>query len=329
MFQGLIKKLRGARDEDGVRAGVAAFGKHPAWDDHVPDMGLQSERLVRVKQQLYLQGIGGNVDAGAWDEQAGQPPRPEFGHVFLWSGGTAGVLGRLWSSRDRKNRTRYPMIVCAEWSGCPVGVAAPVLARLLERLEARCRATDSADVVAATIEAAGAEAQDAVTRAADGGALVEPGDVAGASELGPDRVGLLRLLYQFERDVPDGLLPASASGSPSRIARLASARTHARVPRAAPDAQGAVLAWDALLSRLFLRGMERWVICPLREPWVDLLLGPADDPRGFACLRAGLGSVPLATDVPYQLDADFQVRARDLLARVSADPRADTAASQA
>ena len=35
---------------------IAGFGKHPAWDDHIDDIGLASETLVLTKQLLYSGG---------------------------------------------------------------------------------------------------------------------------------------------------------------------------------------------------------------------------------------------------------------------------------
>src|SRR5262249_6263883 len=61
--------LRGRRGGSAPRRGevhVAAFGKHPGWDDHV-ELGLDTTRLAEVRQWLYVEGIAGNVDSGAWD----------------------------------------------------------------------------------------------------------------------------------------------------------------------------------------------------------------------------------------------------------------------
>ena len=41
---------------------------HPGWNDNVDDMGFETDRLVAVKRQLYIQGMSANIDAGAWDK---------------------------------------------------------------------------------------------------------------------------------------------------------------------------------------------------------------------------------------------------------------------
>ena len=53
---------------------LSAFGKHPGWNDHIDDLGLDTDALVTAKRLLYVQGISQNIDAGAWD--ALEPPAP-------------------------------------------------------------------------------------------------------------------------------------------------------------------------------------------------------------------------------------------------------------
>ena len=47
---------------------LAAFGKHPGWDDHIPGIGLETEQLARLKQSFYVAGIGRQIDSGAWEK---------------------------------------------------------------------------------------------------------------------------------------------------------------------------------------------------------------------------------------------------------------------
>ncbi len=56
---------------------LAAFGKHPGWDDHIEptpsgitpaDLGLETESLNLAKTVLYINGIGGQIDSGAWEK---------------------------------------------------------------------------------------------------------------------------------------------------------------------------------------------------------------------------------------------------------------------
>ena len=49
----------------GRYAGLAAFGKHPGWDDHIPAIGVATETLAWVEKTLYNKGIRGQIDSGA------------------------------------------------------------------------------------------------------------------------------------------------------------------------------------------------------------------------------------------------------------------------
>jgi hypothetical protein len=68
----------------GRYAGLAAFGKHPGWDDHVEDLGLETESLIIAKTLFYVNGIGGQIDSGAWERLEPAQQLPAFKHVFLW-----------------------------------------------------------------------------------------------------------------------------------------------------------------------------------------------------------------------------------------------------
>ena len=86
------------------KVSVAAFGKHPGWDDHIDDIGLDTDILVAVKRILYIQGIGRNIDAGSWDKLEENQLVEKFGHAFVWCMNGDVVVGRLWSSKDGKGR---------------------------------------------------------------------------------------------------------------------------------------------------------------------------------------------------------------------------------
>ena len=63
---------------------LGAFGKHPGWDDHIDDLGLETDRLVEVRRRLYAEGISSNVDSGAWDKLEDGARLPVFEHLILW-----------------------------------------------------------------------------------------------------------------------------------------------------------------------------------------------------------------------------------------------------
>ncbi|MHC5001563.1 MAG: hypothetical protein ACYTJ0_00420 [Planctomycetota bacterium] len=314
----MMRKLRGGGGDPSIQ--LAAFGKHPGWDDHIPDLGLQSDALAYVKRTLYTEGIAGNIDSGAWDEKdAG--PLLAFHHSFIYVRRERWVLGRLWASRDGKGRSQYPMVVCAEVAG-PPACAATILRRL-EELESQCTSTDSAAEVTRLV----VEARDALNELVGHGSgssdhpLIPANPwaiLAARAEMGPDQQGLLRLLYQIERDLSDFRAfddrPARSTTG-SRIVTKPNLGHHLRVPPCADTALETLLLWTALVRDEFGVGTDRWVIHPVEDGAVDLVIGPAAASL-FYCLRVPPTHVPFTTDIPYQLDTEFTERARRRLAQV-------------
>ena len=92
------------KDVSSERVFVAAFGKHPGWDDHIDDIGLETDIIIAVKRILYVQGVGGNIDSGSWDKLQENQPIEEFKHTLVWCIDGNLIVGRLWSSRDGKAR---------------------------------------------------------------------------------------------------------------------------------------------------------------------------------------------------------------------------------
>ena len=130
---------------------LGAFGKHPGWDDHIDDIGLETESLLLAKQILYVDGIGGQVNSGEWERLDGARRLAEFKHIFLWKRGDAFLAGRIWSSRDGKNRTQYPLVVCAHCLGIPFSWALTSVYPCLAEIERQCKATQSANEVRAVL----------------------------------------------------------------------------------------------------------------------------------------------------------------------------------
>ena len=118
---------------------VAGFGKHPAWDDHIDDIGLNTETLVLAKQLLYSEGIATQLASGAWDQIEKSGNAIEFDHRFVWGRDQQAIVGAIWASADRKGRTRFPLVVCAQTASHGPR-AIDLLFDPIERLGALCRA---------------------------------------------------------------------------------------------------------------------------------------------------------------------------------------------
>ena len=102
------------RDKLGGRAYLAAFGKHPAWNDHLGLIGAQTESLALLEDVLYRQGIALQVAAGSWRDGNGEARTPNFNHRFVWSGSRQSIVGAFWPSVDGKGRTQFPFICCVQ-----------------------------------------------------------------------------------------------------------------------------------------------------------------------------------------------------------------------
>src|SRR3954468_13704104 len=85
---------------------LAAFGKHPGWDDHIEDLGLETESLNFAKLVLYVNGIRRQNVSGVWEKLDSAQQLPGFQHVFVWQRGGQLLIGRMWSSSDGKGRKR-------------------------------------------------------------------------------------------------------------------------------------------------------------------------------------------------------------------------------
>jgi len=314
----LLDKLFGRAGDEGERVYLAAFGKHPGWDDHIEDIGLESEPLVAVKRWLYVQGVAGNIDSGGWDELDGDHRLDGFRHAFLSQRGGDVIAGRLWSSRDGKGRTQYPMVVCAHCRGLPMLWVWMHIIPALEEIEQGCTATQSAqDVVAILAEhrrrlrelAEWVQWADPVADLA-GGALAK---LADRPEMGPAQQGLFRVLYQLQRELLPRLHDADGTNNSAGLLRVPACRQ-------SPDPPGQI--WLSFLLAQLGPAVGVVEIMPLDQPWVDLIIGEPTRAE-LTCLRAATKVIPLATEVPYTLGETFlqQARRRIEASRAGGDER--------
>src|SRR5262245_6353918 len=117
-FKRLISPGGRAPAEGGpARLTLAMFGKHPGWNDHIPGINMDTETLAHVKQVMYVGGIGGRIDAGAWRSLEAEKRLEGFEHVFLWLRNGHVLLGRMHSSEDGLRRKEYPLVLCLDTEG--------------------------------------------------------------------------------------------------------------------------------------------------------------------------------------------------------------------
>ena len=117
MIRKLSKLMGLGESARGGAVHVAVFGKHPGWADHMDEIGLATEELVELRQMLYKEGIGRNIDLGTWEKLPEEARLERFEHVFVYKAESGNLIaGRIWSSSDGRGRTKYPMLVCVQ---CP------------------------------------------------------------------------------------------------------------------------------------------------------------------------------------------------------------------
>lgn len=302
---------------------LAAFGKHPGWDDHIDDIGLDTTALVTFKRLLYFEGLAANIDAGRWQQMSDSQRLTGFAHAFVQVAGGSVIVGRMWASRDGKNRARYPMIVCAQCEGTGIAWALGSVLPRLAPVETACREAATAAAVFEILAeasrdcgAALAQAGDCLTAAPAG--LDSPAALAGAAaavEPKDGALGFKRWLYKVERDLvvyrPD---PGRKNGPASE--RLPQ---HVRLPAGGEAVERVLFLTLAMTLRVLRPSTPLFVVAPVGQPWVDVLVG---EPRAqqFACLLATPEHTPPITGIPYTLDAAFDEHAEKFLADWRADP---------
>jgi formylglycine-generating enzyme required for sulfatase activity len=316
--------------EDGRRfspsgryAGLAAFGKHPGWDDHVEDLGLETESLIIAKTLFYVNGIGGQIDSGAWERLEPAQQLSAFKHVFLWQRSGQFLIGRLWSSSDGKGRKRYPMVVCLHFIGVTLGWAMKQALPVLAELEEALALTNSAEDVRSLLNRKRAALREALPNAQVQGeyAPVSPdalNDILQNND-GANREGFLRVLYQGKSQ-----LAALAPGKFNPRGQTAGFRAQQiRVPASDANPEQTLLFW----TRFFLTQVDSTVplllTLPLEANWLDVTAGEPES-HEFFCLRASPKAVPLVSEVPYTLDDAFRSGATTFLERFQ---RGDTKAA--
>lgn len=302
----LFKRLfTGLTGSSGTASGVTlgAFGKHPAFDDHLEDPGLASPALVDARRILYADAIRAIIDAGTWERLEPGQRLDGFDHTFLWSLTRADdilLTGRLIPSRDAKGRDKYPLVLCAEIRSPGAPGAVPTAIRRLDALAEECATAQTrADFVAA-VDAARASASTILFLSEERPSAIEI--VEGFRKAGADAEECFaRCLYALQREL-----------SPVANRQTASGTGHVRLPL--PDGMAdapSLCGWLAIIRRWMPDLPGTLLIKPRTQPWIDALV-PIPLPAQLACIRSAASLVPLACDVPYNLDPRIIQQAREL-----------------
>lgn len=295
------------------RVSLAAFGKHPGWDDHIDDLGLDTTRLARVKGTLYTQGISANVDSAGWDHLPEGQRLPRFAHEFVWRWAGETVVGVLWSSQDRSGRSKYPMALCLQGTGLPVSWVCSAGLERLRALRDRCKSLTTAEAVRAAVETARTELLAASRGVPEGDDASERHLIKRLRAAVPED-GLIRILYDMERR----LGPMREGAAKPRTRAIDLSAHHFRLPR---HAGGSVLesarGWMAVAMETIGAGpmLAAGVLAveAAEAGHVDLVVGDPT-PADLFCLRASPAREPFTSDIPFTIDPGFAASARSRLA---------------
>lgn len=284
---------------------LGAFGKHPGWDDHIDDIGLETESLVAAKQILYVQGIGGQI--GPWEKLDGGAQIP-FRHVFVWQRDTQLLVGRMWASADGKKRTRYPMVVCAHCVGIGVDLVLDTLLAWLEELQLRAVETKSAEDVRAMV----AQFRDGLREwlktidqtppehSFDAEAFFTEIDFASEEQR------LIKTVWQFHESAYANGKYKERARAAERIRVLASSLSPAR----------SIQFWRRVIGAHFDPAAPLLLSIPLDQYWMDVIAGePA--PADLFCLRASPRALSFTCDDSPEPPAEFHTEARALFEHVA------------
>lgn len=280
---------------------LAAFGKHPAWNDHMEDINLHTVTFLEAKRYIYLQGISGQIDSGAWDKPSGVAG---YDHWLLWHRPGEMLLGRLLASSDGKGRTRYPFVVLAHIINLPLAAALASCAPLLEEIARQARAAESPEKMRQIIVHARVRLADAAAAAPDLPTPLPPG-------VSPqiDATGWARIYHVLENQLHPYGPGARPQNPPCR---------HLRIPAASSDPVQNLLWWAACWLTQLEPQVPELLISPAHAGWLDLIVGePAS--AHFRCLLSGPAAIPPVTETPYNLSPHIVKAAQELCAGADGD----------
>lgn len=314
MSTNFFKKLINPGGESSVQSGaprlvLAAFGKHPGWNDHIPGLGMETETLANLKQSLYVTGIGGRIDSGAWKALDAEKRLEGFDHIFLSLRDGHVITGRMFSSEDGLHRREYPMVLCVDSEGMSTGFIFPKALSELDRLRDMCKATSSAEQVATECRMAQDRLRellaDPLQQMTSATIPVEArSQFLDHCDLGPDRVGLLRALHEL------GVTgDATRKGTSGKVANGIS--HHLRLPLAADSRNGSLLLWAEFFRCAVSASLPLLLIARAGVDWLDVIIGePVSD--DLFCLQASPKALPLASQIPYELTPELKPRLQEL-----------------
>ena len=279
---------------------VTMFGKHPAWGDHIDNLGDESPVLLFARDLLYGEGLNRQIETGAWEKLPAERRLPAFDHFFVWYLGGRMLNGLLWSSSDSHGRTQYPLVLVAETHRRHELDLVRQIQLALVQARRRCvEATEQAGVTRAV-----AELRTTLLRFSPR----QPAESIGvqlAPTFQPGTEDVPRVLHEVRGSC--GHLSTSrwsAGASPDGASMV-------RVHLATGDSMD-LLSWMALVSTQIHPSASLLGFAERSEGIGDLLLG-MPTAQNFFCLRASPKTLPFTTDIPFEIASGLREYATDLV----------------
>ncbi|HTV47781.1 MAG TPA: hypothetical protein VMG59_05005 [Phycisphaerae bacterium] len=292
---------------------LSVFGKHPAWDDHMDDIGEQSRDMQEFKRIIYVEGIGRNIDSGTWAQLSVDQRLPEFNHLLVYSRDSHYFWATLSASTDGKGRSLYPLVVALQSRGfSPAEVERQICPLLLE-LRDSLQNTDSADEVRTKVSATQQKIQTIAAK------QLTPVNTKVNHSMTGDQVAMLfaneepvaasRIFYATQRAID--AISHDPADAPTESLRL---------PLNDQQKWFSARMWCSLIHSMLgatypVSAIEYWSPkdkTDNRNDFVDLIIGEPK-PAALFCLRAGLARMPLVSDIPFELNPQFLQQVRDYL----------------
>ncbi|MDR1497345.1 MAG: hypothetical protein LBS59_02845 [Puniceicoccales bacterium] len=283
-------------------AQLAVFGKHPAWNDHMEDIGLETQTLLETKRLLYIQGIGFQLDKNAWASLPAASALESYNHWFLWHRLGECLIGRFLPTRDGKGRDKYPLILAAHILGTPLAPAINAAIAPLKHLEKEIQAATTRTAVGDAVRDAHRALAVQIENAVDVPHLL-PDDATPAT----DATGWARILHSATTEL--------AAFAPGRSTTPNPPGRHLRLPMfpATAHPKDALLYWAAFWFAQLNRNIPVLLVHAVGTDFVDLLVGEPASPL-FYCVRANREVLPVHSDIPYKTTAAANAYAASLAA---------------
>jgi len=297
----MVKRFIGGQGlpESNPKLYLAACGKHPGWNDHIEDVGLETEAMVAFVQRFYASGVGGLNDTGDWTAPEVQSKLIPFHHVFVFQQGAEILLGLMWASTDGKGRSNYPMIVFAHSVGLALKEMVSTILPRLKSLRDDLKETNDAARVRELMDDAREDVRAAIAEL-DVVKAVNPWDPDlvkdGLADAELARPCIDRFLYQMEQ-----LAGPFATGSFDWRRMLEDEDSmHLRLPLGGLDTAHSIQFWLSLVRTQIAEAAPVMLSYPIGENWCDCIIGSIKGST-LKFIRHSLAAMPPHTEITYNI----------------------------